>query len=708
MEALVVPGTVSAAEIDALFRSDRSVRAVVIEEGGSFALLTRDQLEFMLTGRLGYGRALSARRTASELLPAVGSSMPADLDLQSAAQAVLERPEYQRYQDLLVLSAAGPRIVPVSDIFAAVSAQFRHASLHDPLTGLPNRRMLEEYGPDITAPAGLPGVGILFIDLDDFKGVNDTYGHRAGDAVLTEFARRMARCVRPVDYPVRLGGDEFAVLLTDVDEDSAYAVAAGILDSLEEPFVHDGGELHISATIGLAMGSDVVEEDMLAGTEVLLRHADGAMLRAKQEGKRRIGRMGPRQEPAPFARQAHIRRRLSSAVDDSALSLQYQPVLDLATGVDAGVEALLRWDDREIGPVAPDEFIPVAEHTGEILRIGAWVLDQACAQSRSWIDAGMPRKIAVNVSPVQFAAGTLPSDIRAALNRHGIPAKMLEIEITEGIEIVDVPSAASQLRELIDMGLGVALDDYGSAYSSLAMLRALPLTTLKIDKAFIRDIDTEPLVATIVRGLIQTLNGIGVRVTAEGVERQEQLDVLRDLGCDTAQGYLISPPMAPSEFGTIIERHGGQLMGEQLTTIEVEEFLPHPPAKVWRALTEPELIARWLMENDFQAVVGHQFQMRGIPVPAVGFSGLVASEVLELDAGKRLRISWRDANSGNSLNSTVTWSISPEDTGTRFFLVHEGFNPNDPTHVASHRIMSGGWRNQVLPRLVQTLAELDI
>ncbi|WP_284982126.1 SRPBCC domain-containing protein [Arthrobacter sp. efr-133-TYG-118] len=148
-------------------------------------------------------------------------------------------------------------------------------------------------------------------------------------------------------------------------------------------------------------------------------------------------------------------------------------------------------------------------------------------------------------------------------------------------------------------------------------------------------------------------------------------------------------------------------MSEQLTTIEVEEFLPHAPAKVWQALTDPALIARWLMENDFKAIVGHQFQMRGIPVPAVGFSGLVASEVLDLDAGKRLRISWRDANSGNNLDSTVTWSISPEDDGTRLVLVHEGFNPAEPTHIASHCIMSGGWRNHVLPRLGQTLAGLD-
>lgn len=185
----------------------------------------------------------------------------------------------------------------------------------------------------------------MFIDLDDFKSVNDTYGHRAGDAVLTEFARRLIRSVGNRGTLMRLGGDEFAVLLTDVDEDAACAVANGILDSLEDAFVLDGCELHVSATIGLALGVDIIAEDMLAGPGVLLRHADGAMLRAKQEGKRRIGRIGPCQELAPFARQAHIRRRLSSAVDDSALTLRYQPVLDLATGEDAGVDALLRWNE---------------------------------------------------------------------------------------------------------------------------------------------------------------------------------------------------------------------------------------------------------------------------------------------------------------------------------------------------------------------------
>lgn len=548
VEAPILPDTVLASEVDALFRSDRRLRAVVIEKAQSFALLTRDQLNFTLTGRLGYGRALNTRRLAADLLPGTSSSMPAALDLPSAAQAVLGRDEHSRYQDVLVLTAQGPRVVSVADIFEAVSAVFHHASLHDPLTALPNRRMLEEHGPNMIAAAGLSRAGILFIDLDDFKGLNDTYGHRAGDEILTEFSRRLTANVRPADSLVRLGGDEFAVLLSDVDDDTARAVANRILDSLKEPFACDGYELQVGATIGLAMGGDIDEEEQLSGLEVLLRHADGAMLQAKLEGKGRIGRIRHRKEPAPFARQAHIRRRLPHAIDDAALTLHYQPIRDLVTGEDSGVEALLRWTDPEIGPVGPDEFIPIAEHTGEIHRIGTWVIDRACSQARSWIDAGMPRKIAINVSPLQLATGTLTGDIRAALARHHVPARMMEIEITEGTAIADVPGAAAQLRELIGAGLGVALDDFGTAHSSLSKLRALPLTTVKIDKSFIDDIDTDPYAAIIVSGLIHTVRAMGIRATAEGVERDAQLAVLRDLACDTVQGYLISRPLTPDNF----------------------------------------------------------------------------------------------------------------------------------------------------------------
>ncbi|WP_234751122.1 EAL domain-containing protein [Arthrobacter ramosus] len=275
------------------------------------------------------------------------------------------------------------------------------------------------------------------------------------------------------------------------------------------------------------------------------------MLNAKHAGKRRVGRISTAVNAAGIAREALIRRRLPGALPDGTLSLQYEPLRDLATGEDHGVEALVRWMDPELGQVPPAEFIPVAEHTGEILRIGAWVIDRACSQARLWSDAGTPLRVAVNVSPLQLASGTLVADVLGALDKHDVPAGLLEIEITEGTAITDMPGAAVQLQQLIDAGDGVALDDYGTAYSTLALLRALPLTTVKIAKSFIDDIDTDARAAAIVNGLIHVLQAAGVKTTAEGVERTTQLTALRGMACDTAQGYLISRPVAPADVPAV-------------------------------------------------------------------------------------------------------------------------------------------------------------
>ena len=546
-EAIVLPGSTQALDVDELFRADSSLRGVVVDSPSGPALLSRNQLEYKMSGRLGFGRALHSRATAADLLSDSNFTVPARLGIPEAVPVILERPEAIRYQDLLVLGEDTPRIVPVSEVFEGLSAVFRHASLHDPLTGLPNRRMLELEAPALTRAADRSRIGILFIDLDDFKGVNDTYGHRAGDAVLAEFAQRLSGSVRPGDTVVRLGGDEFAVLLIGLDETEAGAVADRVLKCMDEHFVVDGHQLGVTVTVGLAMAGDVTGEEALTGLEALLRHADGAMLHAKHTGKRRVGRIRPAGNPAGFAREALIRRRLPHAPQDGALSLHYQTFRDLATGEDHGVEALLRWRDSELGQVPPAEFIPVAEHTGEILRIGAWVIDAACAQARLWSDAGTPQKIAVNVSPLQLASGTLIDDVLGALYKHGIPAGLLEIEITEGTAITDLPGAAAQLQQLIDAGIGVALDDYGTAHSTPTLLRVLPLTRVKIDKTFIDDIDTDRPTAAIVKGIIHAMHSLGIRITAEGVERTAQLAVLRDMGCDTAQGYLISRPLAPAD-----------------------------------------------------------------------------------------------------------------------------------------------------------------
>lgn len=546
---MVLPGSTPVPDLDELFRADRALRGVVIKSPAGPSLLTRDQLQATMSGRLGFGRALNVRSDAAAMVPPAAFTLAPGLGVQEAVEAILERPEETRYQDVLVLAPAGPRIVPVSEIFEALSAVFRHASLHDPLTGLPNRRMLELWAPALTRDNTNPTrVGVIFIDLDDFKGLNDTYGHRTGDAVLSEFAARLSRCIRPQDTIVRLGGDEFAVLLVGVDEHEAGAVADRALACMDEHFVVDDHHLDVTATLGLAMAGDVVGDEALTHLDALLRHADGAMLHAKKAGKGRVGRICTGGGVSGLAREALIRRQLPHALDSGAFTLHYQPLLDLRTGECRAVEALLRWSDPDLGLVGPAEFIPLAEHTGEIHRIGRWVIDQTCAQGKAWLSAGTPRRIAVNVSPSQFAAGTLARDIRDALHRNGLPAAWLEIEITEGTALADVESAAAQLRELIEAGIGVALDDYGTAYSNLALIRDLPLTNVKIDGSFIKDIDTSPFAEALVGGLISSLQALGLPATAEGVERRSQLDVLSRLGCHTAQGYLISRPIRAAEI----------------------------------------------------------------------------------------------------------------------------------------------------------------
>ncbi|WP_406636715.1 putative bifunctional diguanylate cyclase/phosphodiesterase [Pseudarthrobacter quantipunctorum] len=565
-EAMVLGGCTPSGQIEALFREDRGLRAVVIEVRGDLFLLTRDQLDHKMTGRLGYGRALNARVTAEALVPCTTFSLPPSLDLRQAAAAMLGRPEESRYQDVLVVPASGaPRVVPVSQVLEGLSDVFRHAALHDPLTGLANRLGLEESGQALLAGATSARTAALYVDLDDFKVVNNTFGHRAGDKVLTAFAARLQACTRPADRVARLGGDEFAVLLADVDETGARALADRILRVLDAPFVHDGHLLQVSATVGLAMAGDVGAAGLGAGgvgsggpgasgqdpgtlLEDLLRQADAAMLQAKHEGKSRLGRIDPSQPASRFARQALIRRSLPQALASKAFTLHYQPLMDIPTGACPAVEALLRWQDPELGAVSPSEFIHVAEHSGMIHAVGRWVIDQACAQARLWADAGTPRAVSVNISPLQLAAGNLVTVIHESLQRHGLPASLLNIEITESAAITDLPSAMAQLRTLISSGIGVALDDYGTAYSSLSLLRELPLTGLKLDKSFIDTIDTDSTSAVLVASVMASARALGLRTTAEGVERETQLEVLRDLGCDTAQGYLIARPLPPAEL----------------------------------------------------------------------------------------------------------------------------------------------------------------
>ncbi|NUP75059.1 MAG: diguanylate cyclase, partial [Sinomonas sp.] len=384
IEVPTVPADTPVSVVDSMFRMDASLRGVAVQDGPrQLVLLTRRLMEIHLTGRLGYGRSLHARRTAGQLLPENLVVCYPEMTLDEAADLALARPEEIRYDDLLMIGPDGPRAVSVSEIFEQLAWSFRHAAWHDDLTGLPNRRWLEERGPSKLARSDPERTAILYIDLDNFKAVNDTHGHDVGNAVLVQFGQRLRASLRTGDAAIRLGGDEFVALLADIDEADAEKVGERVLQAALEPIPHGEHSLQLSATIGLAMARDIEWDEELGPLEVLLRHADGAMLAGKRLGKQRIQRIEAA-EGDPFARLAQIRRRLLSGVEDNAFEFLFEPVLDLATGQCTSVQAVLRWEDPELGVVEPDVFFSVAERSGQLPGISAWLLDRVCAQAAAW------------------------------------------------------------------------------------------------------------------------------------------------------------------------------------------------------------------------------------------------------------------------------------------------------------------------------------
>ena len=539
--------------VERAFRDDPHLRAVAViplVADDPTVLLTRLHLETMLSGRLGFGRALLARARVIDILGSDSFHLIADQSLREAASEILNRGWQE--EDVLVTERDGTPvgIVSVSAIFREVSSVFREIALRDPLTGLPNRRMLEERGADLVAAGVEPsGLGVLYIDLDGFKQVNDTLGHKAGDDLLYQFARRLARTIRPGDLAGRLGGDEFAVLLHDIDEASASRIAERIVEVAQEPFTLQGTQLHLSATVGIAVGTDLSATDStLSPLDVLLQQADGAMLYAKRSGKARTGRPSEQETNAVPERQALIRQRLAEAIQNDRLHLHYQPKLDLRTGRITSVEALVRWTDDLLGPVSASELVEVAESTGQIRVLGDWVLRTACAQARAWQAEGRDWSVAINISPLQLTAPDLASTVLAAVERAGIPPRLLQVEVTESRAVLDEALASVQLQALQAAGVLVHLDDFGTGYSSLAMLRRLPVSTLKIDQSIVERIDSDQADAELVAGVINAAHILQMSVVAEGVEREAQLERLRELGCDIVQGYLIGRPQPSADL----------------------------------------------------------------------------------------------------------------------------------------------------------------
>jgi diguanylate cyclase (GGDEF)-like protein/PAS domain S-box-containing protein len=435
-----------------------------------------------------------------------------------------------------------------SDITERKATEERIAFLahHDPLTGLPNRLTLTLHLEHAIEQAKRDQcrIGLMFIDLDNFKRINDTLGHHIGDLLLCEVARRIRGAVRESDIVARIGGDEFVLVLErcQLPVDAA-SVAQKIIDHLAEPYRFESLELHTTPSIGIGIYPDDGED-----IDTLMKNADAAMYHAKGLGRNNYQFYAQEMNAAASERlRLESRLRQAMATSDD-FSLHYQPQIDLATGNVIGFEALTRWKDPELGSVPPGVFIPVAEEIGLIQYIGTWVLHTACQQARLWMDQGLAfGRISVNVSPQQFRQPRFPALVQTILSETGLPASALELEITEGTLMETADAAVSILNQLKEVGVSLAIDDFGTGYSSLAYLKRFPIDRLKIDRSFVLDIETDPSDAAIAIAIIALAHSIGVTVVAEGVETAGQRDFLNRYGCDLVQGYLYCRPVPAEE-----------------------------------------------------------------------------------------------------------------------------------------------------------------
>lgn len=424
----------------------------------------------------------------------------------------------------------------------------------DELSGLPNRmlfRQLLEQGLRDASRDKKPLV-VMFIDLDRFKLINDTLGHDIGDEVLRQVTARLRRSLRESDIIARFGGDEFAAMMRDIeDADAARAAAKRVLSAVDQPYSLDGEEYHISASIGISMypGDS-------ADATALLRNAELAMYRAKDQGKNNFQFHSPQMNARSFE-YVVLERFLRRAIEQDEFLIHYQPQVEVPTGRLVGAEALLRWNHPGMGMMQPAKFIPLAEETGLIIPIGRIVLTQACIAAKRWQDAGARDfRIAVNLSPRQFAQNGLSTDVINILDDTGLSPDCLELEITESMVMDNPERSAAILQELRDAGIKLAIDDFGTGYSSLGYLKRFPVDTLKIDRSFIKDIPADQDDVAITHAVIAMGRSLRLNVVAEGVETVEQVDFLRAHNCDLMQGYLISRPLPAEDIDRFLEKRG--------------------------------------------------------------------------------------------------------------------------------------------------------
>ncbi|WP_346285525.1 EAL domain-containing protein [Zoogloea sp.] len=496
--------------------------------------------------------------------PEVYQEMWADLEQHGAWQGELwdRRRDGEAYPKWLSISmvrdAAGQvqnyigNFIDISEMKAS-EERIRHLAHHDTLTNLPNRFSLNEKLEQAVGLCQRTGMSLalMLIDLDRFKAINDTLGHHVGDELLIQVAKRLSATVRTSDIVARLGGDEFVVVLPDgADATDAAHVADKIVRAISAPYLINGQEQRTSPSIGICLYPD-------DATEIgdLLKNADVAMYHAKAKGRGNF-QFFTEGMNAATTRRLSLESELRSGLERKQFVLHYQPQLDLRSGRLVGVEALIRWNHPSRGLIPPAEFIPVAEEAGIIDAIGDWVLQEACRQLGAWREAGLdPLRMSINLSTGQFLDKTLPARIAELLDFHDLHAGLLDLEVTESVSMASPNETIEVMRALTGSGLSLSIDDFGTGYSSLAYLKLFPIRTLKIDRSFVKDIETDPSDADICDVTVLLAHRLGLEVVAEGVETEAQLKFLRSIGCEKIQGYLISPPVPAAQIENLVLRH---------------------------------------------------------------------------------------------------------------------------------------------------------